>query len=97
MSINISLTIKTTISILSTRSVVVKCLKCLAFQAGKCIKIIINKYHIATEAIPPTRKNKKEGDILSIFILFSGQKAKPLPKRYQDLKQQLTTRFKEQI
>lgn len=52
---------------------------------------------MATEAVPPTRKNKKEGDISSVFTSFSGRKAEPLPDRYRDLKRQLTTGFEEQI
>ncbi|KAG7416794.1 hypothetical protein ACKAV7_003577 [Fusarium commune] len=84
-------------SILSTRSVAAKCLKCPAFQAGKCAGTIANKRRMATEAVPPTRKNKKEGDISSVFTSFSGRKAEPLPERYRDLKGQLTTGFEEQI
>lgn len=52
---------------------------------------------MATEVVPPTRKNKKEGDISSVFTSFSGRKAEPLPDRYRDLKRQLTTGFEEQI
>jgi hypothetical protein len=84
-------------SILSTRSVAAKCLKCPAFQAGKCAGTIANKRRMATEAVPPTRKNKKEGDISSVFTSFSGRKAEPLPERYRDLKRQLTAGFEERI
>src|SRR6478735_379799 len=84
-------------SILSTRSVASKCLKCPAFQGGKCAGTNTNKRRMATEAVPPTRKNKKGGDISSVFTSFSGRKAEPLPDRYRDLKRQLTTGFEEQI
>jgi hypothetical protein len=52
---------------------------------------------VATEASPITRKDKKEGDISSVFSTFSGKKSPPLPDRFRDLKRNLTTGFKEQI
>ena len=71
------------------------CLKCPSFRAGKCKGTI--KRLVATEAAPISRKDKKEGDISSVFTTFSGRKSPPLPERFRDLKRNLTTGFEEQI
>ncbi|KAF4971595.1 hypothetical protein FSARC_1627 [Fusarium sarcochroum] len=84
-------------SILSSRSVAEKCLKCPTFRAGKCAGTIATTRRLATDAVPLTRKNKKEGDISSVFTSCSGQKAEPLPERFRDLKSQVTVGFEEQI
>ncbi|KAJ4242824.1 hypothetical protein NW757_011719 [Fusarium falciforme] len=55
------------------------------------------KRRMATEAVVFSRKDKKEGDISSVFTSFSGRKAEPLPERFRDLKANLTAGFEEQI
>ena len=83
-----------------SRPVSSKCLKCPSFLAGKCsgnFTTTTAQRRLATDVSPPTRKNKKEGDISSVFTSFSGRKAEPLPERYRDLKKNLTTGFEEQI
>ncbi|KAJ6139504.1 hypothetical protein N7471_005990 [Penicillium samsonianum] len=72
-----------------------KCVSCSSFRAGKCPGT--PKRLLATEASPLTRKDKKEGDISSVFSTFSGRKSPPLPDRFRDLKRNLTTGFEEQI
>lgn len=52
---------------------------------------------MATDTSPITRKDKKEGDISSVFTSFSGRKSAPLPERFRDLKRNLTTGFEDQI
>jgi hypothetical protein len=52
---------------------------------------------MTTEASPARRVDKREGDISSTFTTFSGRKAEPLPKRFLDLKRNLTVGFEEQI
>lgn len=52
---------------------------------------------MATEASPITRKDKKEGDISSVFSTFSGRKNNPLPERFRDVKRNLTVGFEEEI
>lgn len=71
------------------------CLKCPAFRAGKCAGTA--KRLLATESSPLTRKDKKEGDISSVFSSFSGRKSQPLSERFHELKRNLTTGFEEQI
>ncbi|KAJ5677253.1 uncharacterized protein N7477_002886 [Penicillium maclennaniae] len=46
---------------------------------------------------PPTRKDKQEGYISSVFSTFSGKKSAPLPDRFRDLKRHLTTGLEEEI
>ncbi|GKZ17815.1 hypothetical protein AbraIFM66951_012081 [Aspergillus brasiliensis] len=77
------------------RTVSPKCLNCPTFRAGKCAGT--TKRLVATESSPITRKDKKEGDISSVFTSFSGRKSAPLPERFRDLKRNLTTGFEEQI
>lgn len=77
------------------RTVSPKCLKCPTFRAGKCTGT--TKRLVATGSSPITRKDKKEGDISSVFTSFSGRKSAPLPERFRDLKRNLTTGFEEQI
>jgi hypothetical protein len=72
-----------------------KCANCPSFRAGKCTGAA--KRLLATEASPLTRKDKREGDISSVFSTFSGRKSPPLPERFRDLKRNLTTGFEEQI
>ncbi|KAL2674064.1 hypothetical protein Neosp_012510 [[Neocosmospora] mangrovei] len=84
-------------TLLTTRSVASKCLKCPTFLAGKCAGTIATRRRMATEAVPFNRKDKKEGDISSVFTSFSGRKAEPLPERFRDLKANLTAGFEEQI
>ncbi|KAJ4171445.1 hypothetical protein NW754_013213 [Fusarium falciforme] len=55
------------------------------------------KRRMATEAVVFSRKDKKEGDISSVFTSFSGRKAEPLPERFRDLKANLTAGFEEKI
>ncbi|KAH6884384.1 hypothetical protein B0T10DRAFT_409939 [Thelonectria olida] len=84
-------------SILPSRSMASKCLKCPKFRAGECAGTIATKRRMATDAVPLARKDKKEGDISSVFTSFSGRKAEPLPDRFRDLKSKLTLGFEEQI
>ena len=72
-----------------------KCLNCPTFRAGKCAGTA--KRLVATDTSPITRKDKKEGDISSVFTSFSGRKSAPLPERFRDLKRNLTTGFEDQI
>ncbi|KAL3260527.1 hypothetical protein ABHI18_004502 [Aspergillus niger] len=72
-----------------------KCLNCPSFRAGKCAGTA--KRLVATDTSPITRKDKKEGDISSVFTSFSGRKSAPLPERFRDLKRNLTTGFEDQI
>jgi hypothetical protein len=84
-----------------------KCLSCPAFLRGKCagkaasIKAVKPSTTVSrmmtTEASPARRIDKREGDISSTFTTFSGRKAEPLPKRFLDLKRNLTVGFEEQI
>lgn len=71
------------------------CLKCPTLRAGKCAGTA--KRLLATESSPLTRKEKKEGDISSVFSSFSGRKIQPLSERFHELKRNLTTGFEEQI
>lgn len=82
-------------SIIMFRSVSSNCLKCPTFHAGKCAGTL--KRLMATETSQIARKDKKEGDISSVFSTFSGRKSPPLPERFRDLKRNLTTGFEEQI
>lgn len=85
---------------LASSSVLPKCLKCPTFRAGKCSAALAAnsaKRMLATDAVPPIRKDKKEGDISSVFTSFSGRKAEPLPERFRDLKKRLTAGFEEQL
>ncbi|KAL6885658.1 hypothetical protein GGI43DRAFT_426627 [Trichoderma evansii] len=85
---------------LASSSVLPKCLKCSTFRPGKCSGAIAPnsaKRMLATDAVPPIRKDKKEGDISSVFTSFSGRKAEPLPERFRDLKKKLTAGFEEQL
>ncbi|RAO73167.1 uncharacterized protein BHQ10_009179 [Talaromyces amestolkiae] len=77
------------------RSVSSDCLKCPTFRAGKCAGTL--KRLMATETSQIARKDKKEGDISSVFSTFSGRKSSPLPEGFRDLKRNLTTGFEEQI
>lgn len=72
-----------------------KCLKCPTFRAGRCSGTA--KRLLASEASPLTRKDKKEGDISSVFSTFSGRKSAPLPDRFRELKRNLTAGFEEEI
>lgn len=72
-----------------------KCLNCPTFRAGKCAGAA--KRLVATDTSPITRKDKKEGDISSVFTSFSGRKSVPLPERFRDLKRNLTTGFEDQL
>ncbi|KAI2823512.1 hypothetical protein CBS115989_1494 [Aspergillus niger] len=72
-----------------------KCLNCPTFRAGKCAGTA--KRLVATDTSPITRKDKKEGDISSVFTSFSGRKSAPLPEQFRDLKRNLTTGFEDQI
>lgn len=72
-----------------------KCLRCPAFQAGKCSGT--TKRPLKTDATPLTRKDKQEGDISSVFSTFSGRKSAPLPDRFRNLKRNLTVGFEEEI
>lgn len=84
-----------------------KCLSCPAFLQGKCAGKAANlkafkpsttvSRMVTTEASPARRIDKREGDISSTFTTFSGRKAEPLPKRFLDLKRNLTAGFEEQI
>lgn len=77
-----------------------KWLSCPHFQAGKRqgkLPGVPNTRRMATEVLPLTRRDKKEGDISSVFTSFSGRKAHPLPDRFRDLKKRLTVGFEEQI
>lgn len=77
------------------RAVSSKCFQCSTFRAGRCSGTA--KRLLATDAAPLTRKDKKEGDISSVFSTFSGRKIPPLPERFRELKRNLTTGFEEQI
>ncbi|GMG09667.1 unnamed protein product [Aspergillus oryzae] len=77
------------------RAVSSKCFQCPTFRAGRCSGTA--KRLLATDAAPLTRKDKKEGDISSVFSTFSGRKIPPLPERFRELKRNLTTGFEEQI
>lgn len=77
------------------RAVSPNCLKCPTFGAGKCAGTV--KRLVATEASTIARRDKKEGDISSVFSTFSGRKSAPLPERFRDLKRNLTTGFEQQI
>ncbi|GAT19070.1 similar to An14g07330 [Aspergillus luchuensis] len=72
-----------------------KCLNCPTFRAGKCAGTA--KRLVATDTSPITRKDKREGDISSVFTSFSGRKSVPLPERFRDLKRNLTTGFEDRI
>ncbi|KPA35116.1 hypothetical protein FLAG1_12230, partial [Fusarium langsethiae] len=78
-------------STLPTRSVASKWLKCPAIQAGKCAGTIANKRRMATEAVPLTSKNKKEGDISSLTTGFEEQ----VRKSWNDLVEVLKVRTEE--
>ncbi|KAE8165217.1 hypothetical protein BDV40DRAFT_286442 [Aspergillus tamarii] len=77
------------------RAVSSKCFQCPTFRAGRCSGT--TKRLLATDAAPLTRKDKKEGDISSVFSTFSGRKIPPLPERFRDLKRNLTSGFEGQI
>ncbi|KAF2993502.1 hypothetical protein E8E13_000618 [Curvularia kusanoi] len=77
-----------------------KCFKCPAFKARRCpgkLVTSLTQRRTVTDTVPLTRKDKKEGDISSVFTSFSGRKAEPLPDRFRDLKRSLTIGFEEQI
>lgn len=84
-------------TILTSRAVASKCLKYPAFRAIKFAGTITIKRRMATDAVSPSRRDKKEGDISSVFTSFSGRKAEPLPERFRNLKKNLTVGFEEQI
>lgn len=77
------------------RAVSPTCLRCPTLRAGQCAGTV--KRLVATEASPIARKDKKEGDISSVFSTFSGRESPPLPERFRDLKRNLTSGFEEQI
>lgn len=77
------------------RGVSSSCLKRPSVRAGQCAGT--TKRLVATEASPIARKDKREGDISSVFSTFSGRASPPLPERFRDLKRNLTTGFEEQI
>lgn len=81
--------------LIMNRAVSSKCFQCPTFRAGRCSGTA--KRLLATDAAPLTRKDKKEGDISSVFSTFSGRKIPPLPERFRELKRNLTTGFEEQI
>ncbi|OXG20289.1 hypothetical protein C366_01821 [Cryptococcus neoformans Tu401-1] len=88
-----------------TRAALVKdsCRVCPTYISGRCLGKVSGsasapaRRPLATEANTLLRKDKREGDISSVFTSFSGRKAVPLPPRFLDLKKNLTAGFEEQI
>lgn len=84
-------------TILTSRAVASKCLKFPTLHARKYPGTIAVKRRMATDNVSPSRRDKKEGDISSVFTSFSGRKAEPLPERFRTLKKNLTVGLEEQI
>lgn len=88
-----------------TRAALIKdsCRACPTYISGRCLGKVSRsasapaRRPLATEANALLRKDKREGDISSVFTSFSGRKAVPLPARFLDLKKNLTAGFEEQI